>query len=181
MELKNFKLLDGQTKKVGAHISSGIFDIYIHDNVIYKKAKAELINVRDESIFQKYKYVIENAYKNKHNHTIMGYDVERDGSYKCRYIKGYRLDKINDSNINKSCMLKIKEQILLLKNDLNANKDKLYGDWALHNLIYSINDNKIYNIDIEGFYPCHLSSNSGGLPHWGSITKINKWLSNLIK
>ena len=54
MELKNFKLLDGQTKKVGAHISSGIFDIYIHDNVIYKKAKAELNQRNNLNHIKKY-------------------------------------------------------------------------------------------------------------------------------
>jgi len=54
--------------------------------------------------------------------------------------------------------------------------NKLSGDWALHNLIYSIEDDKIYNIDLEGFFSCETP-----LPNWGNIKKINEWLDNCLK
>jgi hypothetical protein len=52
-------------------------------------------------------------------------------------------------------------------------KGELCGDWALHNLIYSISDDKIYNIDLEGFityYP---------LPEWANLEKITLWIDKL--
>jgi hypothetical protein len=53
-------------------------------------------------------------------------------------------------------------------------KGELCGDWALHNLIYSTIDDKIYNIDLEGFMTYDP------LPEWANLEKITKWL-NLIK
>ena len=85
----------------------GLFDIYIDEkkNKIYKKNKNKKLvkEISDEKIFLKYKDFIENS--NKKNsmkkYIIEGFDVERDGSYKCNFIEGIRLDKIPDNlNIN---------------------------------------------------------------------------------
>lgn len=163
---------------------NGRFDIFIDNNIIYKKTKNNklgniIINqLKDINIFKKYKKIIEESYKNKYygKYTIEGFDVEKDGSYKCKYIEGYRLDKIDKNilNIDKSILNKIKIQINKLKNDLNKFKLNLQGDWAIHNLVYNIKDDRIYNIDLEGFYSYNK------LPKWGNINKINYWLNNLI-
>ena len=158
----------------------GRFYIYKYDeNTVYKKIKKEiqsqiLLAKKIVKNFSKYKDVIENIHKS-HLPTIKGYDVENDGSYKCKFINGYRLDRINKLNLKYNEIVKIRNAILKLKNILNKNKRKLSGDWVLHNLIYSINDDKIYNIDLEGFfsYP--------SVPSWGNINFINKWLDDCLK
>ena len=177
------KLLDNTSKKCRkGNINNGLFDIYMLDNniTLYKKVNNNkgvcLTNIlkKEESKYLLYKKKIEDSYKIKYNHTIRGYDVESDGSYKCMYIEGYRLDRISDS-IDLNILLKIKNAANILKTDLNCNKKNLTGDWALHNLIYSIKDDKIYNIDIEGFFSYPV------LPKDGKLKHINKWLHNLIK
>ena len=153
----------------------GRFYIYKYDeNTVYKKIKKEIPNQKLLSNkivknFSKYKDVIENIYKSPFP-TVKGYDVENDGSYKCKFINGYRLDRINNFNLKYNEIIKIKSAIYKLKDILN--KNKLSGDWALHNLIYDINDDKIYNVDLEGFFSCP------SLPSWGNINFINKWLQD---
>lgn len=159
----------------------GRFIIYKYDeNTIYKKIKKEihsqkLLLDKIKKNFSKYKNIIENIYKSPFFPSIKGYDVEDDGSYKCKIIHGYRLDRIAKLNLKNNEIIKIRIAILKLKSILNKNVNKLSGDWALHNLIYSINDDKIYNVDLEGFfsYP--------SVPSWGNINFINKWLDDCIK
>ena len=159
----------------------GRFIIYKYDEVtIYKKIKKEIPNQkilfnRIQQNFSTYKYIIENIHRCKYMPSIKGYDVESDGSYKCKIIKGYRLDRIVNLSLDKNEINKIEKSILKLKSILNENVDKLFGDWALHNLIYSIADDKIYNVDLEGFFS-HQS-----LPSWGDIRCINKWLDDTLK
>ena len=50
---------------------------------------------------------------------------------------------------------------------------ELCGDWALHNLIYSIEDDKIYNVDLEGFMTYDP------LPKWANLEKIASWIDKL--
>lgn len=118
------------------------------------------------------------------NHIVKGFDLEHDGSYKSNYIEGYRLDlavmlpdKYPSLNLPSKLVLeKITQQRdILLDALLDAEiKGELCGDWALHNLIYSTIDDKIYNIDLEGFMTYDP------FPEWANLEKITKWL-NLIK
>jgi len=118
------------------------------------------------------------------NHIVKGFDFEHDGSYKSNYIEGYRLDlavmlpdKYPSLNLPSKLVLeKITQQRdILLDALLDAEiKGELCGDWALHNLIYSTIDDKIYNIDLEGFMTYDP------FPEWANLEKITKWL-NLIK
>ena len=160
----------------------GRFEISIWGNIIFKKNKNNILGqllrlfLKNPYNFKKYKNIIENSYRNKYygKYTIPGYMVEKDGSYKCEYIEGYRLDKINN-HICVKTLSKIKKQLQNLKYTLNQHSNKLQGDWATHNLIYSIRDDIIYNIDLEGFY------SEPKLPSWGTITKINEWLDDIIQ
>tara|TARA_B100001094_G_C17987157_1_gene698245 strand:+ start:110 stop:757 length:648 start_codon:yes stop_codon:yes gene_type:complete len=157
--LKNYKLLKYENKIYYNTKIISRYDIYINNNntIVYKiinntklgkKLKKSIQNNKEYKI---YKNILKNAHKNIYNHTIPAFDIKRDGSYKSKYIKGYRLDKLN-KNINKNILKKIIKQINILKRNLYDNRNNLKGDWALHNLIYSIKDNKIYNIDLEGYY-----------------------------
>ena len=134
-------------------------------------------------------------------HIIKGYDVEQDGSYKSPHIEGYRLDQVLTHNalskrtINErklfhfmhkeiqtlegfndiiSQKIKIQTKILLENINKYSKENILGGDWALHNLIYSVKDDIIYNVDLEGFFSYQT------LPDFGNIHKINEWLHNVI-
>jgi hypothetical protein len=108
-------------------------------------------------------------------YTIQGFDVEKDGSYKCRYIDGYRLDKIQEGIIiieDEEMKSKIISQISELKNVLTKNFKNIIGDWDLHNLVYSIEEDTIYNIDLEGFYTYEV------LPVWARMDRISNRLDS---
>ena len=49
-------------------------------------------------------------------------------------------------------------------------RGELCGDWALHNLVYSITYEKIFNIDLEGFMTYDP------IPEWANLTKIIQWI-----
>jgi len=117
------------------------------------------------------------------NHIVKGFDEEPNGSYKSNYIEGYRLDLVT-MIINKFPSLnllskleleKITQQCEILLEALQdaESKGELCGDWALHNLIYSTSDDKIYNIDLEGFMTYDP------LPEWANLTEITTWLGKL--
>ena len=159
----------------------GRFIIYkYNENTNYKKIKnktrgQKVLYDNIQNNFIKYKNIIENTHKSDILQSVKGYDVEKDGSYKCKLIKGYRLDKVGNLSLKQDKLHKIKVAIEKLKTKLNNNVNKLSGDWALHNLIYSIEDDKIYNIDLEGFFSYTR------LPGWGNIKNINEWLNNCLK
>ena len=161
----------------------GRFDIFRDKDTIYKKNKKNSLGnhlisqLNNSTNYILYKNIIENInilpYIGKH--IIKGYDVEKDGSYKSPYIKGYRLDQIE--NIDYLIFKKIKIQIKILQKNINKYNELniLGGDWALHNLLYSINDNIIYNVDLEGFFSYQ------SLPNFANINKINKWFNDILE
>ena len=124
-------------------------------------------------------------YSQINNHIVKGFDEEPNGSYKSNYIEGYRLDLIivimenySSSNLLSKLELgKITQQCEILLEALQdaESKGELCGDWALHNLIYSTNDGKIYNIDLEGFMTYDP------LPEWANLTKIAKWIEEISR
>jgi hypothetical protein len=119
------------------------------------------------------------------NHIAKGFDEEPNGSYKSNYIEGYRLDLIiafmekypSLNLLSKLELGKIKQQCEILLEALQdaESKGELCGDWALHNLIYSTKDDKIYNIDLEGFMTYDP------LPDWANLPKITQWIQVLLK
>jgi len=178
---KNYKLLNYKDKIVNNIKIISRYDIYINNNktIVYKIINNTKLGVKlkksiqTDNDFNIYKNILENAHKKSYNHTIPVFDIERNGSYKSKYINGYRIDKLN-KNINKKLLKKIIKQINILKRDLYNNQNLLSGDWALHNLIYSIEDDKIYNIDIEGFYTYQK------IPEWISIDMFNYAIDDLL-
>jgi|TARA_B110000211_G_C14021051_1_gene527700 hypothetical protein len=118
------------------------------------------------------------------NHVAKGFGIENNGSYKSKYIHGYRLDLLASvmkeypslhlpSNIERGDIkIQCERLILALKEEDSAGE--LTGDWALHNLIYSPTENCIFNIDLEGF----ITYNP--LPKWASLDKIIDWIEELL-
>tara|TARA_Y100000389_G_scaffold205032_1_gene262186 strand:+ start:369 stop:956 length:588 start_codon:yes stop_codon:yes gene_type:complete len=135
---------------------AGRFEVYLDGKFVHKKPKENEYNIKllkqiEEEGFDVYKNIIKNSYKIDYNHAIRGFNVKSDSSYSSVYVDGYRLDKVNKET-DKDILLKIKKSVKELLKDLDDNKEVLTGDWGLHNLIYSTEDNKIYNVDIEGFF-----------------------------
>lgn len=168
------------------------FDFFIDNNhnIIYKKITNKQNKLSDiidkDGSLEKYRKIIsgQDFPKTISKYTKKGYSVESDGSYKSEIISGYRLDIISDI-IEKYPSLaiamnveldKIRLQSIKLITDLtkaDANNE-LIGDWALHNLIYSPDDDIIYNIDLEGFMTYDP------LPEWANLGKIKDWFDSII-
>ena len=168
------------------------FDFFIdkNNNIIYKKItnkqnKLSDIIHKDGSI-EKYRKIIsgQDLPKLISKYTTKGYSVESDGSYKSEIISGYRLDIVSEIiekypslaiamnvELDKIRLQSIKLIIDLTKADAN---NELIGDWALHNLIYSPDDDIIYNIDLEGFMTYDP------LPEWANLGKIKDWFDSII-
>ena len=114
------------------------------------------------------------------NHIVKGFDLESNGSYKSEYVEGYRLDllsiiinKFPSLNLISSSKLEklIQQCKILIEALQNAElRGELCGDWALHNLVYSITYEKIFNIDLEGFMTYDP------IPEWANLTKIIQWI-----
>ncbi len=135
---------------------AGRFEVYLDGRFVHKKPKKNIWNdklieqIKEEG-FDVYRDIIKNSYKTDYNNTVRGFNVKRNSGYSSLYVDGYRLDKVNKET-DKDILLKIKKAVKKLKKNLDDNKKNLTGDWDLHNLVYSIEDDKIYNIDIEGFF-----------------------------
>jgi len=167
---------------------NGRFKVYLHNNIVYKKIIQETDNKIAKTFreaiklkFTNYKKIMEIAHKYEWNHTIPAFDIESNGNYKSVYIAGPRLDKVGsylNKIKNKNYAIKmasqIKKAVMKLKKSINLHSDKITGDWALHNLIYSVKYDKVINVDIEGFFSYQK------LPDWGQISDINRWLDLVI-
>jgi len=134
----------------------GRFEVYLDGRFVHKKPKESKYNIEllkqiKEEGFNVYRDTIKNAYKTELNHTLRGFNVKRNSGYSSVYVDGHRLDKVNKET-DKDILLKIKKEVKKLKKNLDKNKKSLTGDWGLQNLIYSTEDDKIYNVDIEGFF-----------------------------
>ena len=154
--------------------SCGRFYTYINkeNNLLYKYARVTLIKseMKDNDKFNRYKNIIEKAEDKEvvGKYLINGHIVKDNcGDYIIRYVNGHRFDHLYRIN-NLDLLNKIKKQIDIFTEDLKiANSKKLlYGDWGIQNIIYDIDNNKIYNIDTEGLYTYPK------LPRWCQINKI---------
>lgn len=157
-------------------IGSGLFTLYINkeNKVIYKKIK----NPISENEISKYKSIIYDLSNNElYSKYVLSPEqiyVENDGSYYSTFIENGILlyDITMQTSIDYDILLNILTVCNVLKQDLNeyVKSKKLYGDWALHNLIYCLDTKRIYNVDIEGFYTYPYIHDNGNC----DIRYINK-------
>ncbi len=168
----NWTLLDGFKKKF--NINSN-FKVYINNDktIIWKKRKRNFLSRQEKKFFpngntsgklETDKIYIDTILDkdNKHFCAIKGFDVKGNGSYKSEFINGYTLyelmvfNSVIDTDIKKKKLILEKKNIIesLEKFKINFNKEKCReGDWNINNLIYCLKTKKIYNIDLEGFFP----------------------------
>ena len=164
-------------------IGDGVFEIFINskENILYKKIKKEINIINIEN----YKKII---YGLKSNPVLCEYIfepekiyIEDDGSYYSSFNKNsIRLYDINsNSKLDDTILYNLKRSIQDMKKKLNnyVKTNKLSGDWALHNLIYCLDTNKIYNVDLEGFYTYPLIHNNGNC----DINYCNERFDKLLK
>lgn len=167
------------------------FDFFLSTNgeVIYKKVNPE--NQRFSEKLQahggvdRFRQILESHSKTQiSNHVAKGFEIENDGSYKSKYIHGYRLDilssvmneypSLNLPSYEERADIKVQcEQLILALKEADS-AGELSGDWALHNLIYSPKENCIFNIDLEGF----ITYNP--LPEWAGLGQILTWIGNFL-
>lgn len=109
------------------------------------------------------------------NHISKGYDLEDNGSYKSEFLHGYRLDLLRTYVIDSMTFSMILSECdVLLEKIISANSSKkLTGDWALHNLVYSLKYKRIINVDLEGFLFYDP------LPEWANIEIIQEWFNSI--
>jgi asparagine synthetase B (glutamine-hydrolysing) len=189
----NFDILLNYNKNNQMSSQAGRYIIYINNDKteVYKKNNYNKFGVllkndlKNKKKFTEYKDILQNLYKYKFigKHTIKGYDIENDGSYKCKLIKGYELGPfIENKDIPKNILKKILKQINILQNNIYnywENNDKMIGDWNDKNCVYSIEDDIIYNIDIEGFYNYKYEKQGKHKSTEASITWINDMLDKV--
>lgn len=108
-------------------------------------------------------------------HVVRGFDLEGDGSYKSEFIHGFRLDLLHIHELSKEQSHSILEAIEVFIHRIidQDSKGNLTGDWALHNLVYSLKYGRIVNIDLEGF----LFYNP--LPEWANLNHILGWIEEV--
>ena len=167
------------------------FDFFLSTDgeVIYKKVNPE--NQRFSEKLQahggvdRFRQILESHSKTQiSNHVAKGFEIENDGSYKSKYIHGYRLDilssvmneypSLNLPSYEERADIKVQcERLILALKDADSARE-LSGDWALHNLIYSPKENCIFNIDLEGF----ITYNP--LPEWAGLEQILTWIENFL-
>lgn len=159
------------------------FDFFISEDesVIYKKNNLsnpkfyEMVNT-EEKLVNFSKILDCSVFPNELKpHVCIGYDLEEDGSYKSEFLHGFRLDLLKDYSLDASLVAAIKEQCTVLLSQMAVvnSKNQLIGDWALHNLVFSLKYKRIINIDLEGF----LSYDP--LPEWADYKTIEGWLNNI--
>ena len=165
---------------------NGAFTIFINTEkkILYKKIK------QNKNIFGNFNVDVykKNIYGIMSNSKLCEYVfepekvyIEEDGSYYCSYIEnGVRLYDI-DSNyhIEDAMFDNLINSIIDIRNKLKecVKTEKLCGDWALHNLIYCVDTNKIYNVDFEGFFTYPLINNNGNC----DIKYIDKRFDKLLE
>ena len=96
------------------------------------------------------------------NNNIAGFlKVYKHGGYESAYVEGVNLKALRekllygDEDIAENLANKIITQLRYLIANLEAHHDELGhipGDWILHNLIYDEDNDRVVNVDLEGFY-----------------------------
>ena len=108
-------------------------------------------------------------------HVVKGFDLEADGSYKSEFIHGFRLDLLHTYDLSQEQVNSILFACeLFIDQIVNSDSEgDLTGDWALHNLVYSLKYEKIVNIDLEGFLFYDP------IPQWANLKHIQSWLEEV--
>ncbi len=160
------------------------YDFYISadENIIYKNnnhsspAFNTLISNKDS--FERFEKILNGSIFEEvlRQHICNGFDLETDGSYKSRFMHGYRLDLIHTYDLSEEKLKIVHQQCeLLIENLKNLDsKCELFGDWALHNLVFSLENQCIMNIDLEGFLTYDP------LPNWANRAVIIQWIKEIF-
>lgn len=89
-------------------------------------------------------------------HIVDVHEVFRNGGYSSSYIDGLNLAVLMNHNCEKSydavdIVYAIDELLESIRNHVELH-GKFYGDWMPQNLIYDIDNKRIVNVDLEGFF-----------------------------
>jgi hypothetical protein len=164
---------------------NNVFDFFISndESVIYKKnnESSAIFSglLKSPHNFEHFQKVLDGTIfcQEVRKHVCNGFDLELDGSHKMKFLHGFRLDSVSTYSIDSSlCQLFLNECKVLTEQLSKANEGgNFFGDWAMHNLVFSFELKSVINIDLEGFltyYP---------LPKWADFSVVEKWLNEVIE
>ena len=155
----------------------GVYNINIKNNIVSKT----LNHTHSTARYISHKIKNDDNYKlyqeclNSYKLPIIGrfisppLSIERNGTYSMDFIDGITLMDIlpnhhplckialwNSKSLkfNKNTCINIIRglSLLMIKLHQYSRNNSLRGDWFLHNLMYQPTTNKIYNVDLEGFF-----------------------------
>ena len=160
-----------------------VYDFFISadESVIYKKNKNRPSEIKEllesDAAKNDFKGILsgEGITPGLRPHIVNGFDYEEDGSYKSEFIHGFRLDLIANYELTEKLFsdIVIQCQNLLGSLEIAAAEEELFGDWALHNLVYSLKYERIINVDLEGFMTYKP------LPKWANFEVILDWVASI--
>jgi len=159
---------------INNHIKNGIFEVFVFTEngtkVVLKVPRRDTflsvkfyLKIRRTDGFKDYSDTLKSLESISHLKENVAELVEiyKHGGYKSVYIDGYNLKDItykilyDDYNFDKSLAKRISKQIKNLIENLEMHNHEfgyIPGDWPLHNLVYDSANDKIINVDLEGFY-----------------------------
>ena len=142
-------------------MNGGIFNITIKDGIIIKELKSINI-IKNKNIYiniNKNSVLFTNVVMNIHKDELIGHFVEpalnvNGTSYSMRYISNsICLNNIEEiKKLSVEIKENIKKQIINIFSILKNNYPNIKGDWLPSNLVYDKDQNKVLNIDLEGFF-----------------------------
>lgn len=178
LQFKNYYPVRNQNKV------NDTFDFLIsHDErFIYKKNNLSSSHfqklLEDDKTFSSFANILNGNFFSTpmKNHICRGFDLEEDGSYKMKFLHGFRLDLLDTYSLDKVEATEIREQCQILLDNLSkANDDEIFfGDWAMHNLIYCLSEKSIFNVDLEGFITYRP------IPEWADFPIVASWLNDTM-
>jgi hypothetical protein len=176
--------LEAITRSQGAN--SGVFDVYIDkkSGVLLKKTKSDslitphLYKPTEQQYYRDCLHGLQNT-PILGKYMLKAYDIELDGSYKSRYVQGFNL--YDCAQFEKAYIKNMRLEMECLRSDIReySSMHKLFGDWQLHNLVYERKTNKIYNVDLEGFYTYPRIYDNGNCDAANIVGIYNNFLKEL--
>lgn len=164
---------------------NNVFDFFISndESVIYKKNNGSSPTfsglLKSPHNFEHLQKVLDGTIfcQGVRKHVCNGFDLELDGSHKMKFLHGFRLDSVSTYSIESSlCKLFLDECKVLIQQLSKADEGgNFFGDWAMHNLVFSFELKRVINIDLEGFLTYHP------LPKWANFSVVEKWLNEVIE
>jgi hypothetical protein len=134
------------------------------------------VQLKDDKAFENYVWILQNA---RHGSIVGDHfpavtDVRREGGYTATLIRGYGLWMIRDmlrgghslpTDIKTGELIRAIDVLAENLSKYQSSDNMLSGEWKLNNLIYSIDDYRLYNTRVDSCYTTTGETAKAGLSH----------------